>query len=143
MSKKVKVLISVMVAILLVVAATTATVMAQEEPESTPEAGVKGLLARVAEILDIPQEELIDAFKQARQELRQEACLRALDMAVEKELITQDEADQIMGWWQQKPEVLDQMRLRRFCAPSDLGQRYLWREHHDGHGPGPHWPPVD
>ncbi len=139
MSKKVKVLISVMVAILLVVAATTATVMAQEEEET--EAG--GLLARVAEILDIPQEELIDTFKQARQELRQEACLRALDMAVEKELISQDEADQIMGWWQQKPEVLDQMRLRRFCAPSDLGQRYLWREHHDGHGPGPHLPPVD
>ena len=141
MSKKVKVLISVMVAILLVVVATTAAVMAQEEPESTPEAG--GLLARVAEILDIPQEELIDAFKQARQELRQETCLRALDMAVEKELISQDEADQIMGWWQQKPEVLDQMRLRRFCAPSDLGQRYQWGEHRDGHGPGPHWPSVD
>ena len=139
MSKKVKVLISVMVAVLLVVAGTTVAVMAQEEPEPTPDTWGNGFLARVAEILDIPQDELIDAFNQARQE----TCIRALDIAVEKELVTQDGADQIMEWWEQKPEVLDQMRLRRFCAPQALGQRYLWREHHGGHGSGPHWPTVD
>ena len=141
MSKKVKILISVTAAVLLLVAGTTAAVVAQEEPEPTP--GARGLLARVADILDVPQEELIDAFKQARQELRQDAFIRALDMAVKKELIAQDEADQITEWWEQRPDVLDQMWLSRCCAPQALGQRYMWRWHNCGQGPGPHRLPVD
>lgn len=142
MSKKVKVLISVMLAILLMAAGST-VVMAQDEPEPTPEAGVKGLLARVADILDIPKEDLIDAFKQARQEMRQEAFIQALSRAVEKGRITQGEADQIIEWREQRPEVMDQIWLSRFCAPPALGQCYMWREHNEWHGPGPHRPPLD
>jgi len=72
MSKRIKVLVVVLAAVLLLTVGGTATVMAQEEPASTPQAN--GFLARVAEILDIPQEGLVDAFKLARQEMRQEAC---------------------------------------------------------------------
>ena len=69
MSRKVKVLVSVLVAVVLLITGTTAAVMAQEEPAPEPEAN--GLLARVAGILDIPEEDLITAFQQARQEMWQ------------------------------------------------------------------------
>ena len=138
MSKKVKVLIAVMLAILLVAVGST-VVMAQEEPEPTPEAGAKGLLARVAENLGITDEELANAFREARQE----AFIQALGRAVEKGRITQGEADQIIEWREQRPEVMDQMRLSRFCAPPALGQCYMWREHNEWHGPRLHRPPVD
>lgn len=142
MSKKVKVLISVMVAVLLVVTGAT-VVMAQEESEPTPEIGAKGLLVRVADILDISPEELIDAFRQVRQEMTQEALIGALGRAVENECIAQEESTQIMEWWQQRPEAMNQIRLRRFCAPSALGQRYMWRGHGGGYGPGMFEPPAD
>ena len=107
MSKRVKVIVSVVVAILLLAVGTTATVMAQEEPAPPPEAGARGLLARVAEILDIPEEELSNAFNQAQQEMRQEAFIRCLNRAVEKGRITQEEANEIREWQEQRPEVLD------------------------------------
>ena len=114
MSKKMKVLVSVLVAVLVLVVGGTAMVMAQEgEEEPTPQAEANGLLARVAEILDIPEEDLIDAFKQARQEIREEVFYQALDKAVEEGLVTRDEAEEIKEWWEQKPEVLDRGLLRR------------------------------
>ena len=87
-------------------------VMAQEkEPvqeEPTPQLeGRTGLLVRVADILDIPEEDLINAFRQAQQEMKQEAFIRALDKAVEKGLITREEADEIKEWRENKPEALD------------------------------------
>ena len=107
MSKRVKILVSALVVILLLTVGGTAMVMAQEEPTPTPEVEAKGLLARVTEILDIPQDDLLDAFKQAQQEMRQEAFIRALNKAVaEKGYLTQEEADEIKEWWQQKPEAL-------------------------------------
>ena len=72
MSKKVKVLISVLIIALLLTVGATATVMAEGEEEETttpPEASAKSLLERVADILEIDKEDLIDAFKQAQQEM--------------------------------------------------------------------------
>ena len=116
MSKRMKALIAVVVAILVLTVGGTAVVMAQDEPTPTPEAGANGLLARVAEILDIPQEDLTSAFKQAQQEIRQETFLRFLDKAVEEERITQEEADEYLEWWEQRPEVCDRLMQRaRIC----------------------------
>ena len=112
MSKRVKVLVSVLVAVLLLVASGTAIAMAQEEEESAPPVESNGFLARVAEILGIPEEDLIDAFGQARQEMREEVFLNALDKAVEEEIITQEEAGELKEWWAQKPDVLDQGLFR-------------------------------
>jgi len=123
MSKRVKIITSVIVAILLVTVAT-ATVMAQEEPE--PEAGPKGLLARVADILEIPEEKLTDAFQQAQREMRDEVFDQSLDKAVEEERLTEDEANQIKQWRQQKPEVLDQSQLG--CAPARIAPRIHLRQ---------------
>jgi len=131
MSKRVKIVTSVVMATLLLVAGTTVTVMAQEET-TPPEAGARGLLARVAEILDISQEDLSSAFKQAQQEMRQEAFDRALDKAIDKGLITEQEADEITGWWGQKPEVVDRGLLQRAFA-------FRLRNHLPGEHRGWHW----
>ena len=69
MSKKIKVLVSVLVAVLLLTVGGTTIAMAQEEEESAPQVEVNGLLTRVAEILDIPEEDLVAAIDQARQEM--------------------------------------------------------------------------
>ncbi len=67
------------------------------------------VLGRTAEILDIPREELVAAFKQVRQEMREEALTRALARAVEEGRITPDEAVEIKQWLEQRPEALDQL----------------------------------
>ena len=74
MSRRIKVLISVLGVILLTVMGTATMVMAQEEEEieSVPPAEGWGLMARVAEILDISQDDLASAFEQAREEIREE-----------------------------------------------------------------------
>ena len=148
MSKKVKVIISVLAVALLLTVGGTAMVMAQEEPEEeptppAPEAEARGLLARVAEILEIDEEDLINAFKQAHEEMREEAFIRALDKAVKEERITQEEADEIREWWEQRPideieEWLEQkpevikpnmirrvLRFRAFGFPA-LGRGHAW-----------------
>ncbi|MFC1914167.1 hypothetical protein ACFLXF_02720 [Chloroflexota bacterium] len=83
MSKKMKVIMAMLMAVLLLAALPAAVVLAQDEPEAeaVPElwtggAGMEGLVARMAEILDIPQEKLVAAFEQARQEAREDGiCL--------------------------------------------------------------------
>ena len=74
MSKRMKVLTLVLAVILLVTAGTATIAMAQEDKPTLVEGvGVKdSLLARVAEILDIPQEELVYTLQQVWQELREE-----------------------------------------------------------------------
>ncbi len=106
MSKKVKVLISALVIAVLLTVGATATVMAEGETETTPppEATAKGLLERVADILEIDEEDLIDAFKQAQQEIREEAFISRLNQAVEEGSITQEQADEIIEWWELRPD---------------------------------------
>ena len=106
MSKKVKVLISAVVLALLLTVGATATVMAEGEEETTPppEASAKGLLERVADILEIDKEDLINAFKQAQQEMCEEAFINRLNQAVEEGRITQEQADEIIEWWGQRPD---------------------------------------
>ena len=77
MSKKIKVIISVLVAVVVLTVGGAATVMADGEATPPPEAGAGCLLARVAQILGIPQEDLTSAFEQAREEIREECCIGA------------------------------------------------------------------
>ncbi len=106
MSKKVKVLISALVVTVLLTVGGVTMVMAEGEEETTPppEASAKGLLERVADILEIDKEDLIDAFKQAQQEIGEEAFTNRLNQAVEEGLITQEQADEIIKWWGQRPD---------------------------------------
>ena len=115
MSKRVKVFISVLVVALLLTVGATATVMAEGEEETTPppETDAEGLLERVADILGIEEEDLINAFNQARQEIEAEAFTNRLNQAVKEGLITQEEADEIIEWWGQKPEVIEPGMVKR------------------------------
>ena len=144
MSKRMKALIAVVAAILVLTVGGTAMVMAQDEPPPTPETGANGLLARVAQILDIPQDDLVNAFKQtrqemmqARQEMREEACIRSLDKAVEKERITQEEADAIKEWWEQKPEVMGSGQFGRALGSQTLRRGHSWGGARGWHCPEP------
>jgi len=69
MSKKMKVLISMLVVVLLVTVIPATVVMAQEDETAPapPTAGNDGLLARVAEILGISPDELAGVFNQGGQ----------------------------------------------------------------------------
>jgi len=107
MSKRVKILISALVVALLLTVGATTTVMAEEGEEETtppPEANAEGLLERVADILGIDKEDLIDAFKQAQQEIAEKAFISRLNKAVEEGCITQEQADEIIEWWEQRPD---------------------------------------
>ena len=77
MSRRIKVLISVLAAVVLLTVGSAATVMAEGEATPPPEAGAKCIPARVAQILGISQEDLTNAFEQARQEMREEALIRS------------------------------------------------------------------
>ncbi len=132
-SKRMKVLVSVLAAVVLLTAGGATAVMADDGSVPTSNtANTTGLLPRVAEILDIPQEDLVNAFNQARREMREEACIRYLDKAVEKGRITEEEADEIREWRAQRPEVMDSGLLQRSFGFKALGSRHMWGSHNRG-----------
>ncbi len=133
MSKRMKVLVSVLVAVVLLTVGGVAAVMADDGSTPTSNtANTTGLLARVAKNLGITEEELANAFEQAQQEMRQEAFIRSLDRAVEKGLIAPEEADEIKGWWAQRPEVMDSGLFPRAFGFKALGSRHMWGGHNRG-----------
>ena len=121
MSKKLKVLISAMVVALLLTVGATVTVMAEGEAETTPppEVSENALLERVAAILGIDEEDLVNAFEQAQQEMKEEIFIKALDKAVEEGLITREQADEIIEWWLEKPD--DAIEAWRGQRPNAIG----------------------
>ena len=127
MSKRMKVLVSVLVAVVLLTVGGVATVMADDGSTATDnETGRKGLQARVAENLGITDEELANAFREARQEMCEEAFIRYLDKALAEERITEDEYNAIIAWWGERPEAVDSL------FPSALGARGLPGRHMGG-----------
>jgi hypothetical protein len=73
MFRRIKVIISALVVVVVLTVGSAATVMAEGEA-TPPEARAECLLARVAQILGISQEDLTNAFEQVRQEIREERC---------------------------------------------------------------------
>ncbi len=64
-----------------------------------------GLLARVAQILNIDVQKLKDAFKQAVTEMRTERQNTGLQNLVENGKLTQEQADQLKAWLDSKPDI--------------------------------------
>jgi len=138
MSKKMKVLIAVLVAILTLTVSGVAAVLAQDDDGTEPDE--QGLieeldemapgfrlfkasmesdefLSKLADILDISEEELREAFEKARQEViaerTEEAFYEFLERAVAEGLIDDEEASEIEEWWQDKPAALDWTLLQK------------------------------
>ena len=75
------------------------------QTENGDDSQPKTLLARVAEKLGLGQQELEDAFAEARSEMRAEALDSRLQKLVDEGKITQDEAAQYKAWWQARPDM--------------------------------------
>ena len=138
MSKKVKVLISIVAAALLLTMGGVTMVMAEAEEETAPpaQASRQGLLERVADILEIDREALIDAFKQAQQEIRGEAFINRLNQAVAGGRITQEQADEIMEWWRLRPD--DEIMEWWGMKPQAIKPGMVEGAMHSGSAPGFH-----
>ncbi len=91
-------------------------IMAADEDESESQGAVtetqqQAMLERVLEIYEeetgvvIEDEILRDAFAQARSERRDVRIQERLDRLVEEGVITQAEADEMLEWWNSKPDV--------------------------------------
>lgn len=80
-----------------------------------PAIGVKGclpgiggstaLMGKVAAILGIDEQTVKDAFVQAQSEMRDEALKDRLDALVAEGKITQEQADEYLGWYQSEPDM--------------------------------------
>lgn len=142
MSKKTKIIVMVGLVVLLV-SATIGVALAQESTQKNQPLVPPGkrLLARVAEILGVEEQKLIDAFAQARRELAQEALANRLDNLVEQGRLTPEQAKEIEQWLAERPEWLGPgLGLggpgQGFCpgwGRRGLG-RFPW-------APGPRWSP--
>ena len=67
------------------------------------------VMQKAATILNIDEQTLVNAFKQAAQELQGQRLQTALNNAVKNGKLTQDEANQIQTWWSQRPAALDKL----------------------------------
>ena len=83
------------------------------------------LLERVCAIYEektgvaIYSEQLKDALKQAREEMRDEALENRLENLVDEGKITDEEASQLLEWWQSRPDV--ELPLPGFGGPAPGG----------------------
>jgi hypothetical protein len=95
------VLATVLVAVMLITS-MPAIVMAQEG--AIPERQ-GATTAKVAEILGIDQQDLENALKQARMELREETLDARLQELIAEGTLTQEQADEFKSWTEAKPDV--------------------------------------
>ncbi len=139
MTTRRKIIAGVLVATMAVTGLLVGTVSADDEDSTSPR---DTLLARVAEILDIDQDDLEDAFQQALEEQREErqAEMQAAREARMQELIdegviTQEQADAWDEWLESRPAVGDELREWLEARP-DMGDEFPLREGLRGMRPG-------
>jgi hypothetical protein len=64
---------------------------------------------KLAGILGLDEGQVSDAVEQARQEMREEFQAQRLQTAIDEGLITEEEAGEIQGWWDGRPEAMQQL----------------------------------
>lgn len=100
MNKIAKLLLSSVLAVTMVVG-SAGVVLADDGQNS--QGKPDGLLARVAQILNIDVQKLKDAFAQALTEMRTERQNTGLQNLVNNGKLTQDQADQLKAWLDSRP----------------------------------------
>ena len=101
-----------LVAVAVLAAVVGTTIAFAGSPDGDANAGDgpgKVFVSKVANILGLEEEQVADAFIQARQEMFLEAQEQRLQQAIEDGLITEEEATQIREWWQDRPEALQSL----------------------------------
>lgn len=91
-------------AIIVLLSGTAVAVKADDGQAVTGLRPAGKVLDRVAQILNIDKQKLIDAFKQATGEVREQGLTDRLDKWVEDGQLTQAEADQYKSWLASKPD---------------------------------------
>jgi hypothetical protein len=125
MRKRTKFLVVAIVALTALAVGLTTTVLAQDSSsdqngDNSPQ---QTFTSKVASILGLEEEQVANAFNQACQEMRDEALEQRLQKAVENGCLTEEEADQILQWWQDRPETLENLSPLVGCL--QIGNR--WR----------------
>ena len=100
MSKVSRILLSSLLAMTMVVG-TTGAAIADDGQNTQPKPD--GLLARVAQILNIDVQKLKDAFQQALAEMRTERQNEGLQNLIDNGKLTQEQADQLKAWLDSRP----------------------------------------
>ena len=129
MWRRKKMIIIGLLATVLLVGSVGGVVFAQTEngDDSQP----KTLMARVAEKLGIGQQELEDAFAEARSEMRDEALDSYLQKLVDEDKITPDQAVQYKEWLQARPDMepfRQQLREWQQARPGMPPEMKEWQE---------------
>jgi len=134
-----KLIAGVLVATIALTGILVGTISADRQPGAD---GSTGIIARVAEILGLPQQQVESAFQQAMQEQRQEtqSQLEAARDARIQELIdqgalTQEQADAWEAWLAARPDNPDEMQAW-FEARPDMGGTWALGQGFCGGGPG-------
>ena len=108
LKKKRNLLLVLFTVALLALGITGGAIFAQEggapDGSAQDDSDKKSMASRVAGILGLGEEEVQDAFKQARREMRDEKFQTRMDRLVEKGQITEDEAVEAVDWFQSRPE---------------------------------------
>lgn len=76
---------------------------------------------KVADALGLSQDEVANAFREARQEMAEGAMQQRVENALEEGIITQDEATEILDWWQDRPEALEKLG-----PPGPIRHQHRW-----------------
>jgi len=127
-----KLLVSAVLAAALVVGSIGGAVLAADNGD-TDNSQPRTLLARVAEILDVDQQELEDAFAQAREEMWVEAQDLYLQKLVDEGRITTQQAEELKAWWDARPDDISflrpfgHIRNRSFGCTMERGESLLAR----------------
>jgi predicted secreted protein len=95
------VLATILVAVMLI--ASMPVIALAQEGEAPERQGA--LIARVAEILGIDQQELENALKQAQTESREETLKARLQELIAEGTLTQEQANELKAWMEAKPDV--------------------------------------
>ena len=127
MNTRRKVIAGVLVATMAVTGLLVGTVSADDEDSDSPR---NTLMARVAELLDIDQDDLEDAFQQALEEQRDERqaereAARATRMQelIDEGVITQEQADAWNEWLESRPAVGQELQEWLEARP-DMGDDF-------------------
>lgn len=100
-------LIAIVAVLALAVGIGGGTALAQENGNGA-EKPIRGLITRVADILGLEEQQVQDAFDQARREMRdekfEEQIGQKLDALVESGRLTQEQADELREWYASRPD---------------------------------------
>ena len=116
------VIVSVVMAAL-AIALTGGAILAQDDDDDDSS---KSFAGRVAEILDLDEDTVADAMKQAKEDMRDEAIKAKLDALVEAGEITQDEADDYIEWLDSRPDVDFGGGFGRGHSRKGFGRKHGW-----------------